>query len=437
MSDWALWERIQSHARCSPEQPAFIEIESGRSISYADVVAFAVRSASGGSHGEPYGESARVMLQSANTIDYPIAFLAHLLNGLAVFPNSPDVPKAELDRATERTGRLAPLPAGEGTVLLCSSGTTGLPKIVRRTRASLDVVARNMADCIGFRPADKVIAAVPLVHSYGMEHGLLAPLWAGSTVLLCDGLNVQQIVAAMKQGATIFPAVPSIIELLSRSIEAPAHQLRRVYSAGSPLPANVACDFARTFGVAVGQVYGMTELGSVLYHDPARDTPGSVGRACVGVSVRVDPQTSEVLIRSESMLADYIGEPLELIDGHLRTGDLGHLTPTGELVLTGRLRLLIDVGGAKVNPLEVELVLMQHPGVAIAVVLPLKLSETVSKVRAIVVPTDPALPPDVAELRAFVKSQLAAYKVPRVIDMRNSLPRSPTGKILRQQLETA
>ncbi len=431
MSEWALWERIQSHAAIAPERPAYVEVGSDRSITYCQLVD-AVRNAA-----VSLASELRVMLQSANSIDYPIAFLSCLIARRAVFPSSPDTPEAELDRARQKTKCLPPLVEDEGCVLLCSSGTTGLPKVVRRARASLDAVARNMEQVIGFHPGDRAIAAVPLVHSYGMEHGLLAPLWAGSTVLLCDGLNVAHILAAFRQGATIFPAVPSIVELLSRSIDAPSHRLRRVYTAGSPLPEGVADDFARSFGIAVGQVYGMTELGSVLYHDPSRDAPGTVGRPCEGVSVRIDPENGEVLIRAESMLADYIGEDLHLDDGHFRTGDLGRLTPAGELVLTGRLRLLIDVGGAKVNPLEVEDVLMRHPSVATAVVLPLRLSETVRKVRAIVVPADPALPPDVNELRAFARSQLAAYKVPRVIDLRDSLPRSPTGKILRQQLETA
>jgi acyl-CoA synthetase (AMP-forming)/AMP-acid ligase II len=367
-------------------------------------------------------------------LDYPPRFMAHLLAGCCVVPMPPEAPAAEVNRVRDRTTGVT---SEQGCVLMCSSGTTGLPKIVKRSRASLDVVARNMSDAMRMSPGDRVIATVPLVHSYGMEHGLLAPLWAGATVLLCGGLNIQHISTAIRSGATILPAVPSIVELLAESDVLRWHTLRCVYTAGAPLPRGVAERFEKRAGVSVGQVYGLTEVGSVVVNDPARDAPGTVGRACEGVSVRIDPETGEVLVRAGSMLDDYVGDPLDLIDGHFPTGDLGQLTETGELRLTGRLKLLIDVGGAKVNPMEVEQVLLSHPQVAIAVVLPLRVSETVCRVRAVIVPTDRNYPPDVQALRRHAKEQLAGYKVPRLIEIRDTLPRSATGKILRQQLDIA
>lgn len=426
MSAWLLWERVLEHARTDARRAAYVEINSGQTLSYRELVDATL------AHRVTPRE--RVFLPSTNVLSYPPTFLAHLLAGCCVAPMSPESPAAEVDRIRDRTTGVT---SDHGCVLLCSSGTTGLPKVVQRSRGSLDVVARNMSDAMRMSPDDRIIAAVPLVHSYGMEHGLLAPLWAGSTVLLCDGLNVQHIAQAIRSGATILPAVPSIVELLSTSDVLDSHRLRCVYTAGAPLPRGVADRFRDRAGVGVGQVYGLTEVGSVVVHDPDRDTPGTVGRPCDGVSVRIDPLTSEVLIRSGSMLDDYVAEPLTLIDGHFPTGDLGQLTPTGELKLTGRLKLLIDVGGAKVNPMEVEQVLLSHPQVASAVVLPLRVSETVCRVRAVIVPTDPSHPPDPQVLRRHAKEQLAAYKVPRVIEIRNTLPRSPTGKILRQQLERA
>ena len=360
MSDWQLWSRIQTHAAKAPARPAYVDVAGGATLTYGELVDRVTNA--------PVIDERRVVLQSKNTLDFAPGFLAALLQGRSVFTTSPDVPPLELQRAIDRTVSLSP--TSEGELLLCSSGTTGLPKIVRRSRRSLDAVAQAMAEAIGHTPDDRVIAAVPLVHSYGLEHGLLAPLWAGSTVLLCDGLNLPHIIAAIQQGATIFPTVPSIIELLSMSADEALsnHSLRRVYSAGAPLPAAVACAFARKFNVPVGQVYGLTEVGSVLYNDPARDSQSSVGRPARDVSVRIlamdDPtrtlapgEEGEVAIRSASMLDDYVEEKLTLIDGHFPTGDLGRLEPSGELTLTGRIRLLIDVGGAKVNPLEVEQVL--------------------------------------------------------------------------------
>jgi acyl-coenzyme A synthetase/AMP-(fatty) acid ligase len=355
-----------------------------------------------------------------------------------------------LDAGGDANASLPQLRSREpGDLLLCSSGTTGLPKIVRRSAVSLDAVARNMAEMIGFTSSDRVIAAVPLTHSYGIEHGLLSPLWAGSTVVLCAGLDLPSVARALREGATIFPAVPSMIELLSSVGDPTGASLRRVYSAGAALPRSVAEAFQRRFNVAVGQVYGLTEVGSVFYHDPsAADAPAqTVGRAAPGVSTRIlamdNPhqllapgEEGEVAVASPSMLTDYVDDELKLLDGHFPTGDLGRLDAKGYLTLTGRIRLLIDVGGAKVNPLEVESVLAMHPQVESAVVLPLKLSETVQKVRAVIVPRDRRDPPAAAALREFARQHLAAYKVPRAIEFRDSLPRTPTGKILRHLLET-
>lgn len=436
MSDWPFWNRIRSH---DPGRAAYIDVATGATLTYGELVSRVLAS--------PAPSQRRVMLQSKNTLDFAPRFLSALLHGWSVFTTSPDVPPMEFDRAARRTENLSPTPEGE--LLLCSSGTTGLPKIVRRSRRSLDAVAVAMADAIGHRAADRVIAAVPLVHSYGIEHGLLSPLWAGCTVLLCDGLNLPHITQAIEQGATIFPTVPSIIELLSQTADERLlkHRLRRVYAAGAPLPPSVSRAFAQKFNIQVGQVYGLTEVGSVLYNDPGRDAPTSVGRPAAHVSVRIlamDNSTrvlaageeGEVAIKSDSMLDAYVEEELRLIDGHFPTGDLGRLQPSGELMLTGRIRLLIDVGGAKVNPLEVEQILNEHPQIRTSVVLGLRLSETVQKIRAIVVPTDIVNPPSAADLRDFARARLAAYKIPRQIEFRDTLPRTATGKVLRHLLET-
>jgi acyl-CoA synthetase (AMP-forming)/AMP-acid ligase II len=144
----------------------------------------------------------------------------------------------------------------------------------------------------------------------------------------------------------------------------------------------------------------------------------------------------QVAVRAESMMSGYLrddagAEPTN-VGGYFLTGDLGRLDPAGRLTLTGRIKLLIDVGGLKVNPLEVEDVLAQHPDVAACVVLPVRVSDTVCRLKAIVQPRDPAGPGPTAEsLRRFARERLTPYKVPRLFEVRATLPRSPTGKILR------
>jgi acyl-CoA synthetase (AMP-forming)/AMP-acid ligase II len=201
--------------------------------------------------------------------------------------------------------------------------------------------------------------------------------------------------------------------------------------------------------VRIGQLYGATEIGSITYGDPrtAAFDPASVGRAMQGVEIRVesrdgnatplDPGSEgQICIRAESMFAGYVGETSSpLIDGFFPTGDLGRLDVQGNLTITGRLKLLIDVGGLKVNPMEVEDVLVQHPAVAACVVVPVPQSQTLSRLKAVVTPRNPDLPPQADELRQFARRQLSPHKVPRIIEVRTTLPRSPTGKILRHLVD--
>ena len=212
--------------------------------------------------------------------------------------------------------------------------------------------------------------------------------------------------------------------------------LRKAYSAGGPLPRSLFDRFLDRFGHRVGQLYGATEIGSVTFSDPTREDfdPSSVGRPMT--DVEIDIAEGEVQIMASSMFSGYVDERMDLSNGgFFPTGDLGHVTERGDLVITGRSKLLIDVGGLKVNPLEVEEILSQHPAVADCVVVPVQLSDTISRVKAIVVASDPQNPPTGDALRGFVRERLAGYKVPRVIEFRESLPRTATGKVLRQMLQ--
>jgi acyl-coenzyme A synthetase/AMP-(fatty) acid ligase len=419
-----------------------------------------------------------VMLRCGNRVDYAPWFLAILASGGRALPVSPELTTTELRNLAVRAGATAivgddathaalaslirtgwPLDAGAGAgsqaathvatagtgeLLLASSGTTGEPKIVRRSSTSLDAVAVNMVEAIGFRSGDRVLACVPLSHSYGLEHGLLAPLWAGSTVHLCDGMDLRPVADALAGEVTIWPAVPSMIETLAMVTSAPSclPSLRVAYTAGGPLPRGVYERFLGRFNVRVSQLYGMTEIGSVTFADATSATfdPASVGLPMRGVSVRVLDRVGEegeIAVAAPSMCHGYVGAAVPLDDGHFRTGDLGRIDAHGNLIITGRMRLLIEAGGVKVNPLELEAVLSSHPQVAECVVIPVRQSATVQRIKAVIVPRDPAHPPDVTDLRRFARERLASYKVPRLFEFMDTLPRTETGKVKRQLLETA
>jgi acyl-coenzyme A synthetase/AMP-(fatty) acid ligase len=384
-------------------------------------------------------------------------FLGILAAGCNVFPMSTEAASSEVLSAADAS-RAAAIAAADGSIetvgqatpatdlvlqgspglLLQSSGTTGKPKIVFRSAKSLDAVCSNMASAVGFLADDRVLATVPLCHSYGLEHGLLAPMWAGSSVHLVQGLDLHLIVQTMTtHQITLLPGVPSMYEMMAQIADnAKFPSLRKAYSAGGPLPASVFERFESRFGHRIGQVYGATEVGSVTFNDPRRSDfdPRSVGRAMQGVEIRI--RDEQVIIMATSMFSGYVNDAdAGLIDGFFPTGDLGRLGDGGNLYITGRTKLLIDVGGLKVNPLEVEEVLDRHLAVAECVVVPVAMSETVSRVKAIIVPNKDLPRPSTDDLRAFARQYLAHYKVPRVIDFRDSLPKSPTGKVLRHLLQ--
>ena len=438
------------------------------------------------------------MLCCPNTCDFWVAFLATLKAGLNVFPISPDIPKVEMISAAERSGAkvfVGPAQAaawlGErvrsclelshvclpddcgragrdteeqdstlgqrselGGLLLQSSGTTDTPKIVYRTAPSLDRVSRNMCAAIGVGPDDCVLATVPLCHSYGVEHGLLVPLWAGCEVRLMRNLDMHVILQQLQTGGiTVLPSVPVGLEMISRLSEPGTRfpSLRAAYSAGAPLPPEIYGAMLTRCGVRVAQLYGATEIGSITYNHPAQEPfdPRSVGRPMDGVVLRIqDPEDTQasaapgtegpLLVACPSMMAGYWGESASgLREGYWDTGDLARIDASGNLTITGRAKLMIDIGGKKVNPVEVENVLLEHPDVGDACVVPLRLTPTLCRLRAVIAARVPGGSVDEEDLRRHCRERLAPHKVPRVFEVRPALPRTPHGKIQRRLLEEA
>ncbi len=432
-----------------------------------------------------------VMLRCSNQPLYTAAFMGALAAGLRIMPVSMELTSHEIRQAAERAGaaglladpllirelalenvhpialdELAALPPLENfdaelenprsdlsEVLLLSSGTTAQPKIVRRSGQSLDAVASNTASSIGMVEGQGVLCAIPLCHSYGMEHGLVGPMMGGAAAHLLDRFQTADAIEEIENGATILPAVPFMIEALCRLPEGAADfsRIRQANSASAPLPLNIRQMMLQTHGLRVGQLYGATEIGSVTFHpiEVADFDASTVGWPMKDVSVRIlEPgreesgelapphQEGHVAIAAPSMLCGYADEPgPELVGGHFLTGDLGSIDIAGRLKITGRIKLLIDIGGLKVNPLEVEAAIGEHPQVGGCVVMGMMLGQTVGRLKAIVEPRTPGQTPDAEQIKQFLKPRLAGYKIPRLIEIRDHLPRTPAGKIIRHGLE--
>jgi acyl-CoA synthetase (AMP-forming)/AMP-acid ligase II len=411
-----LLARLARHAADRPAAVAYRDAATGATLTWGELHrrVTAARPAPG-----------PAIIRLENTLDFPVAFLAALAAGRPAFPISPTESPATVRSAADRA---ADAPPG---LLLLSSGSTGLPKVVHRSVAAVDAVCEQMVGAVGFAPDDTVLATVPLCHSYGIEHGLLAPVWAGSAVSLCRGLDVAVLRRElMESRITVLPAVPSAFEALAR-LDLPIPNVT-AYSAGGPLPPAVAAACRDRLGLRIGQVYGATEIGSVTYGD---GTDGSVGRPMPGVTLRIDAD-GQVMVAAPSLFDGYLGGDVNPTtpDRFYPTGDLGHLDAAGRLHVHGRVQLLIDVGGRKVNPLEVEAVLLDHPHVGGCVVVPVQQTATVARLKAIVEPRHPGPVPDVDDLRAYARERLAPHKVPRTFEVRDALPRSGAGKVLRQQV---
>lgn len=418
-----------------------------------------------------------IILRAPNSADLVSWFLAGLHAGLHVLLLHPQSTRHEILNAARRASARAiiaadpvddlihiPLaphddvrvsarldsPRSPGSVLLHSTGSTSTPKLVRRTEASLDADARNVARAARLSPDDRIAAVVPLSHSYGVDL-LVATILSGACLDIFERFDPSIIHPYLAAGgATVLPGVPSMFAALARDTAAQRpRDLRLAFSAGTHLPRRVADEIHRLWALPLGQLYGATELGSVTLDTP--DSPGfdpaSVGLPMSDVSTRAvspaDPsrtlapdQEGELAIRAPSMFAEYIAEPALFTDGHFRTGDLGYITPAGRIYITGRLKHLIDVGGLKVNPVEVEEIFGQHPAIADCAVVPLELSDTIAKLRLLYIPRE-GVDISATDLRAFARERLAPHKLPRAFDPVGSLPRSPSGKLLRHLITHA
>jgi len=432
-----------------------------------------------------------VIISSPNRVEYMVSFLAVMLADRAAFPVSPELTAKELHAAAERssasvvigdqsaldilTGHIPTRLAlneitqhdtdaatvetvmkghrGRGSVLLQSSGTTGMPKIVRRSAQALDAVAVNCVAALGLNENDRMLTAIPLYHSYGIDHGVMAAMLAGCTVEMCQGFDLRVVTDAIcLRRATIMPGVPFMFEMLAHSSmkSGALASLRHAYSAGTLLPKSVSRAFEQKTGLRIGQVYGTTEFGSVTYSDPHTQSydPAGVGQPMGGVQIRIidldqpridqplpNGEAGHVAVSAPSMLSQYIDDPgCPTEQGFLLSGDIGRLDLQGNLTIIGRVKLTVDVGGHKVNLMEVESVLAEHPSVSEAIVVPIPGTDSGCRLKAILV-QEPGLQRIVDEdVRRFARDRLIQYKVPRQYEVVSSLPRSPTGKVLRQEL---
>ena len=336
-------------------------------------------------------------------------------------------------------------------LLLHTSGTTSRPKLVPLTNGRLRSSARNVATTLGLRAEDRCLNVMPLFHIHGLVAGLLASLEAGGSVVCTPGFHQVRFFEWLAElDPTWYTAVPTMHAAVlgrvrDRGQALPEHRLRFIRSSSAALPVPVLEGLEEVFGVPVIEAYGMTEAAHQMASNPpppAARKPGTVGRAAGPEIVILDPaghvlgagETGEVAIRGENVFAGYESNPEanagSFVDGWFRTGDEGSLDADGYLTLRGRIKEIINRGGEKVSPIEIDDALLRHPAVDQAVTFALADDRLGEEIAAAVV-LGPESAADERELQDFVSQQLAPFKVPRRIVVLDEIPKGPTGKVQR------
>ena len=339
-------------------------------------------------------------------------------------------------------------------LILHTSGTTARPKIVPLHHANLMTSATNIARHLALTQADRCLNVMPLFHIHGLVGALLTSLRAGASIVCTAGFNDRDFFDWIEEfQPTWYTAVPtihqSVVALAGQYRQtAPHHAFRFVRSSSSSLPPTTMKALEQLFGAPVIEAYSMTEASHQMTSNglpPARQAPGSVGVATgIDVAVMDDAgrhltagQKGEIVIRGASVIQGYENNPqanaTAFTNGWFRTGDQGMLDAEGRLFISGRLKEVVNRGGEKVSPREVDEALLEHPGVAQAVAFgvphPLLGEDLVAAVIR-----QPDAEVSEAELRQFLTSRFSEFKVPSQIVFVDAIPKGPTGKVQRTSL---
>jgi acyl-CoA synthetase (AMP-forming)/AMP-acid ligase II len=340
-------------------------------------------------------------------------------------------------------------------LVLHTSGSTGRPKRVPLAHKNLSISAQNVARSYALTSSDVSLCVMPLFHVHGLVASTLATFASGGTVVVPSKFSPLSFWrTARDHGVTWYSAVPTLHQLLLARAGDPSdpsrrpagtEKLRFIRSCSASLPPAVMHALEAAFGAPVLEAYGMTEAAHQMASNPlppAERKPGSVGRGTdvqisimdkVGNHVPVG-QAGEVVIKGPNVITGYENNPeanaSSFVDGWFRTGDQGVLDESGYLTLVARIKELINRGGEKISPREIDEVLLTHPAIAEAVCFGVPHATWGEEVAAAVVLREGATVTE-ADLLAFCKERLADFKRPKQIHITQAIPRTATGKIQR------
>ena len=392
-------------------------------------------------------------------VDSPVRGVARRLGiPLIELEPQPDGPAGTFNLSADPTTRPGGAPLRPGAaeaddvaLMLHTSGTTSRPKIVPLRQRNLIATARHIRATLDLTSQDRCLNMMPLFHIHGLMAGVLASVGAGGCTWCSPGFNAMQMFGWLREAKpSWYTAVPTMHQLIlaraSRNADTLAQtELRLIRSSSSSLPPTVMAELEDAFNAPVIESYGMTEAAHQMSSNPLpplERKPGSVGPAAGPEIALMDEdgallamgQRGEVVIRGPNVTDGYRNNPdanaAAFTRGWFRTGDQGVLDRDGYLTITGRLKEIINRGGEKISPREVDEALLQHPAVAQAVTFAMPHDRLGEEVAAAVVLRD-GEDSDERAIRKFVGERIAEFKTPRRIVIIDEIPKGATGKVQR------
>jgi long-chain acyl-CoA synthetase len=377
---------------------------------------------------------------------------------VAALPGTPPPPGAEefmsLAVAATPSGDIAPTRPDDTAVILYTSGTTGKPKGAQLTHDNLLMNCIVSARIAGVNADDVTLATLPFFHAFGASNVMNTAIYAGATMTLLPRFDpVKALQMIQRDRITVFAGVPTMyIAFLKAYAEGEwdISSIRLAISGGAALPEQVLHEFEEKFGAPILEGYGLSESSpSATFNRPDKPRKvGSIGLPIWGVELKVlgdngeslpDNEKGEICIRGHNVMNGYHNRPeatAEAIDrdGWLHTGDIGYRDADGYYFIVDRKKELVIRGGFNVYPREIEEVLYQHPAVLEAAVFGTP-DPTMGEEVCAAVALRPGMSADEGGLIAFCKERVAAYKYPRRVWVLETLPKGPTGKILKLELK--
>jgi long-chain acyl-CoA synthetase len=410
----------------------------------------------------------RVGVMLPNVPQFAMAYYGVLRMGGIVVPMNPLLKPREVEHYVADSGaalvlddpavlpgdaepdfEVAARAADDTAVILYTSGTTGKPKGAELTHRNLAMNVGVMLDLLSIQPDDVVLGALPLFHSFGQTVGLNLAVASGACLALLPRFMPGDVLELVERaGVTVFEGVPTMYAALLNQPDRDSFDvssLRVCVSGGAALPLEVLHGFEAAFRCVILEGYGLSETSPVASFNRADGLrkPGSIGTPVDGVEMRLldsSPEgVGEIAIRGHNVMKGYWRNPdatREAIgaDGWFRSGDLARVDDDGCYFIVDRKKELIIRGGYNVYPREIEEVIYEHPAVREAAVVGIPHPELGEEIGAAIA-LKPGADVDEADVREFVKAQVAAYKYPRHVWFVDELPKGSTGKILKRAIE--